>query len=235
MNNNLFIIITDKMGYHNLSIYIKYIVEFSKYYTQIKIIIEEIFFKNFFKNYFKGKENIIFIDKNCCNDDDIIIDICNLHNNNINIFDYLEIQKNDELNISFIDEPIIIKRMIEILNNENLNIVDKSFDRSCALGLGDLLWGFVFLYNNLIEFININLATFLYYENLINYFDFRIKLIKDLCKYNNISLDKIVFYFDIDGIKHFANEYNPQFYRIIKNFKLNLFEKNISHQEEKNI
>jgi hypothetical protein len=232
MNNNLFIIVTDKIEYHKLSIYLKYMIELNKYYEQITIIIENKFFYNIFKNYFKENQNIVILDKNIYNND-IIIDICNLHNNNINIFDYLKIQKNNEFNISLIYESITIIRMIEMINNEGINIVDKSFDRSCALGLGDILFGFVFINNNLIDSMHINIATFLIYENSLNYLEFRIKFIKDLCKHNNILLDKILFYFDIEEDKYLANEYNRNLYEKIKNFKLNLFEPKISSQEEK--
>ena len=50
--------------------------------------------------------------------------------------------------------------------------------------------------NYMTDSMKVNLATFLIYQNPINYLNFRIKLIKDLCKYNNIPFNKILFYFN---------------------------------------
>ena len=240
MNNNLTINISEDylkkdIAYVKVSTIIADILELSSHYQEINVIIMNKFYKNILFNYFEGNSKIIFKEyKNNADDNDIVLNICELYEKNINIYDYLRIHKKDTL-YSLIEESLSSKKMIEMIQLAGFEISNKSFDKSRPLGLGDILWGFVFLKNNLIDYLNINIATFLIYENYVNYLDFRIKLIKDLCKYNNIPNDKIIFYFDIRNDKYLAQQYDNETYSRAQNYKLDFFEKSTENKEEKKI
>lgn len=238
MNNknlliNVSLTLADK-SFFNLSKYLNDILEISSYYNNIYINITNQFFRNVLSNFFFGKDNIIIID------DDYILNMSKnltlrieLADDNENICDNLNIVKKDNL-CSLKHESILVEKMIELINSNGLHISDKSFERSSPLGLGDILFSFVLLNNNIIEYININIATFLVYKNTINYFEFRVNLILDLCKYNNICKSKIIFYFAIEGYEYLAKE-NASLYKYIKNFKLNLSDKDVDENTKKNI
>ena len=224
----------DEIGekfYTRIFSYITDIIELSFHYEVIHIIVSNLIIKNILSNYFLYKHNILFINDNLTDtyNEHNILNIDKIYDNNENIYNYLNIMKKNDLYL-IKDESILVQKMIEMIQSNGFNISNNSFERSMALGIGDILFNFVLLNNNIIEFININIATFLIYKNSINYLDFRIKLIVDLCKYNNISFSKILFYFDIENDRYLAKE-NDKLYKLIKNYKLNLFdtESNISN------
>ena len=101
-----------------------------------------------------------------------------------------------------------------------------------ATGLGDIMFRILCIKNNLINGpINFNLTWFTkpYYKmDPLNQFEFKINLINDLLKYNNIS-ESMVNYFFSDN-PHVNTELP---YKFIDNFSLNISNKdNIFNNEE---
>jgi len=75
--------------------------------------------------------------------------------------------------------------------------------KSCALGLGDLLRLLTCLKFNIIpDKIYINLGDFVHYGNPLNYIDFRLQMLKNVIISNNIDLNKIVFFYNEDRANH---------------------------------
>ncbi len=109
-------------------------------------------------------------------------------------------------------------KLIEICKKYNINPVNK--DIQCdAMGIGDILLRLLCIKNNLITkkfYINLNYFTKPYYGmDSINMFEFRVKLIIDILKYNNISYEMIIFIFsNIEGL----NQDLP--YELIENYSL---------------
>lgn len=101
------------------------------------------------------------------------------------------------------------------INPENDNIVAN------AMGIGDLLYGFVAYKNNLITSnLNINVKYFSntspYYINPLNALEFRLQLIQKLIKDNNLPSNMCRFI-----LSNNVNYKEPsEFYNRIKNFKL---------------
>jgi hypothetical protein len=98
-----------------------------------------------------------------------------------------------------------MNKVLEICNN--YNIQPEFIDIGCyATGIGDILFRLLSMKNKLfndIFYINLTYFTIPYYDtDPITQLVFRIKLIKDICCYNDISLHQIKFTFsnilDID-------------------------------------
>ncbi len=92
-----------------------------------------------------------------------------------------------------------------------------------ATGIGDILFHLLCLKEDLTDkpfYINLNYFTQLYFKSEpLNQLEFRIRLIKDVIKYNNIDSNKIVFTFSNDMIIH---ENNKLPCTLIKNNNLKL-------------
>ena len=110
--------------------------------------------------------------------------------------------------------------LFTLLTKYNIQYTD--YDTVChATGIGDILFRLLSISNNLIDepfYINLNYFKTMYYDtDPIMQLEFRIKLIMDLLKYNNISNDRVKFIF--------SNNYHiKQFlpYDKIIHFNLNL-------------
>jgi hypothetical protein len=112
------------------------------------------------------------------------------------------------------------------------NIKPQSIDIKCdATGIGDILFRILAIKNKLITkpfYINLNYFTKPYYKmDPINQFEFRIKLILDIIKYNNIPDEMIHFVFSNN---YEISEVLP--YNLIENYNLKF--DNISENIEKN-
>ena len=112
------------------------------------------------------------------------------------------------------------------------NIKPKSIDIKCdATGIGDILFRLLCIKNKSITkpfYINLNYFTKPYYKmDPINQLEFRIKLILDIIKYNNIPYEMINFVFSNN---YEISEVLP--YNLIENYNLKF--DNISENIEKN-
>ena len=126
--------------------------------------------------------------------------------------------------------------------NDVINICQKYgikytfFDRECnATGIGDILFYFLGIKNNIFSepfYFNLNYFTKLYYEqNPINQLEFRIKLILDIIKFNNISSEMIKFGFSENySLRQIRNTE----YDLYSNFNLQINEddKNIENTDD---
>jgi hypothetical protein len=127
----------------------------------------------------------------------------------------------------------IINKIIEICNKYNIK-PELIKTRCYATGIGDILFRFLSIKNKLfndIFYINLNYFTKSYYEtDPINQLEFRIKLIKDICCYNDISLNQIKFTFsnilDIEQRLHYDK---------ITDFNLKLYDTEINTADKEYI
>lgn len=112
-------------------------------------------------------------------------------------------------------------KVIEICKKYNINIIQNNYLYGCATGIGDILFRILCMKNNLITknfYINLHYFTQPYYmSEPINQLEFRIKLIYDLLKSNDIPFEKVIFIYSttlrIDCEIDYKN---------ITNFNLNL-------------
>jgi hypothetical protein len=111
-------------------------------------------------------------------------------------------------------------KVIEICEKYNVNIEPFLSDIVCdAMGIGDILLHLVCIKNKLLSipfYINLSYFTQPYYNmEPINQLEFRIKLIKDVIRYNEIPEEMVVFIFSINS---YINESMP--YNLIENYNL---------------
>ena len=102
-------------------------------------------------------------------------------------------------------------KIIELCNKYDIQY--KHINTTCdATGIGDILEHLLCIRDNVIDkpfYINLNYFTDLYYKSEpINQLEFRIRLIKDVIKYNNIDNNKIIFTFSNNMII-IENKYLP--------------------------
>ena len=110
---------------------------------------------------------------------------------------------------------------------KKFNIEPIYIDINChATGIGDILFRLLCMRNELIKepfYINLNYFTNLYYNSEpLNQLEFRIKLIKDILKYNNIPEEMVKFTFHTNNtplIQHMP-------YHLIENFTLKINDNN---------
>lgn len=128
-------------------------------------------------------------------------------------------------------------KILDLLKGYNLNyVVDKSYDvKFHGFGMGDLLLSIISLENNIINSpINISLNFFLnqyfennkkieWSENLEKIFEFRLKLIKDICNNSKrITQKDFCFILNDNNIIYSSQISLPIDYRLIKNYKLEI-------------
>jgi hypothetical protein len=117
-----------------------------------------------------------------------------------------------------------MEKLVEVCKKYSINPLKK--DIICdATGIGDILMRILCIKNNLINkqfHINLNYFTKPYYNmDPINMFEFRIKLIIDIIKYNNIPYEAFIFTFSNN---YALNQNLP--YELIENYNLNFDDKN---------
>jgi hypothetical protein len=90
-----------------------------------------------------------------------------------------------------------MEKVIELCQKYNINIIQNNYLYGCATGIGDILFRILCMKNNQITknfYINLHYFTQPYYmSEPINQLEFRIKLIHDLLKSNNIPFEKVIF------------------------------------------
>ena len=116
-----------------------------------------------------------------------------------------------------------MNNIIDICNKYNINIIYN--DKLCcdAIGIGDILFRLLCIKNKLVItpfYINLLLFTTTeYYSNPCTNLEFRIKLINDIIKNNNINVSNIIY---IYSNNNYINQYLP--YKTISKFNLNFNE-----------
>ena len=112
-------------------------------------------------------------------------------------------------------------KVIELCHKYNIHIIQNNYLYGCATGIGDILFRILCIKNNLITknfYINLHYFTQPYYmSEPINQLEFRIKLIYDLLKSNDIPFEKVIFIYST--ILRVDCEID---YKNITNFNLNL-------------
>ena len=124
-------------------------------------------------------------------------------------------------------------KLIKICKKYNIHPANKN-TQCDGTGIGDILFRLLCIKNNLITkkfCINLNNFTKPYYGmDPIIMFEFRVKLIADILKYNNIPYQKIVFVFSNDPV---VNCYFP--YKLIKNYSLKFGDTNENVENVENV
>jgi len=110
----------------------------------------------------------------------------------------------------------MIEQINNLCNNIGFHISEVTPEqKSCALGLGDILRLLACLKydinNYLCDKIYINIASLTYYSNPINYINFRLQLIKNVLKCNNIDSKKVVFFYNKINIEYLPNYGQTEF------------------------
>lgn len=131
---------------------------------------------------------------------------------------------------------MLINYKNEVLNLcKNYDIKYNFLDIECnACGIGDILFYFLGIKNNIFLkpfYFNLNYFIKLYYQqNPINQLEFRIKLILDLIKFNNISSEMIIFVFSENYIQNEITKHEYNLYSIF-NLQIN----DIDYENKDNI
>jgi hypothetical protein len=93
--------------------------------------------------------------------------------------------------------------VVELCNKYNIQPDFESNLVGNATGIGDIILRILCIKNNLITtdfVVNLNWFTKLYYKSdPINQLEFRIQLINDLLKYNNIPTEKVKYVFSCNA------------------------------------
>jgi hypothetical protein len=118
--------------------------------------------------------------------------------------------------------------LINLCKHYDYIVTDNIYEYDSPLGLGDILNILLCIKNNLIENLYINLYIFeIYYKNGENYLEFRLQLINDILKSNNIIKDKIKIYYNKEcGLNKNFDNIIP--FNKIKSFKLNFNMNNLT-------
>jgi hypothetical protein len=118
-----------------------------------------------------------------------------------------------------------IEKVIDLCKQYNISPTYNNQLVGDATGIGDILFRILCIKNNLIPGpFNINLTNFTrpyYGTDPINQLEFRIRLIIDLFKFNNISANSLNFFFNKNLSYIDNNQYLP--YNSINNYKLNMY------------
>lgn len=121
-----------------------------------------------------------------------------------------------------------MEKLLEICKKYNINPVYNDIECD-ATGIGDILLRLLCIKNKLITkkfYLNLNYFTKPYYKmDPINMFEFRIKLILDIVKYNDIPYEMIEFVF--------SNNYNINQslpYEFIENYNLKFLDINENNE-----